>query len=146
MSIAELTDEDDGGGYFASVSDLMVGILFIFLVMLTVFALNFRDAEHEQLVERARLEAAEKSQHEAEEAAKNEASRAAAQRTENDRLRKLLTDAVARLERDIEDRTVARNRLLNSLEKSLTERGVRVSVYPTSGVLTLSEDVLFDLG
>jgi len=32
--------EEEGGGYFASVSDLMVGILFVLLLMLTVFALN----------------------------------------------------------------------------------------------------------
>ena len=37
--------EDDGEGYFASISDLMVGILFVFLMMLTVFALNLRDSE-----------------------------------------------------------------------------------------------------
>lgn len=56
------TEEAGGEGYFASVSDLMVGILFVFLLMLTVFALNYRDAEQEQVValdryERLRLEA-----------------------------------------------------------------------------------------
>ena len=51
-------EAESGEGYFASVSDLMVGILFVFLVMLTVFALNFRDAEQDQMVERARYEAA----------------------------------------------------------------------------------------
>jgi len=34
--------DEEGDGYFASVSDLMVGILFVFLLMLTVFALNYR--------------------------------------------------------------------------------------------------------
>ena len=43
-------EEDGGEGYFASVSDLMVGILFIFLLMLTVFALNFHDAADKQQV------------------------------------------------------------------------------------------------
>jgi chemotaxis protein MotB len=153
MAQTEMTEDDAGESYFASVSDLMVGILFIFLLMLTVFALNFRDAESEQQVERSRYEealrreeAAETSKREAEETAKREASRAATQRTENDRLRQLLRDAIARLERDIEDRTQARNRLLATLENSLTARGVKVSVDTTSGVLTLSEDVLFDLG
>jgi len=37
-------DHDEGGdGYFASVSDLMVGILFVFLLMLAVFALAYSD-------------------------------------------------------------------------------------------------------
>jgi hypothetical protein len=35
--------ETEGEGYFASVSDLMVGVLFVFLLMLTILALNFRD-------------------------------------------------------------------------------------------------------
>jgi len=53
-----LRDHEEGGaeGYFASVSDLMVGILFVFLLMLTVFALNYRVAEHDQEVSRARFD------------------------------------------------------------------------------------------
>jgi hypothetical protein len=43
MSGTRLTEEPESEGYFASVSDLMVGVLFVFLLMLTVFALNFRD-------------------------------------------------------------------------------------------------------
>lgn len=39
------TEEDAGEGYFASISDLMVGILFIFLLMLTVFALSYADED-----------------------------------------------------------------------------------------------------
>jgi len=52
-----LRDHEEGGaeGYFASVSDLMVGILFVF-PMLTVFALNYRVAEHDQEVSRARFD------------------------------------------------------------------------------------------
>ena len=57
-------NEEGGEGYFASVSDLMVGVLFVFLLMLTVFALNFRAAEQEQMValeryQRLRVEADE---------------------------------------------------------------------------------------
>src|SRR5579875_1802198 len=44
--------EHAGESYFASISDLMVGILFVFLLMLTIFALNYRDAEQDQLIER----------------------------------------------------------------------------------------------
>ena len=46
----EASEVEGGEGYFASISDLMVGILFVFLLMLTVFALNYRDAEQEQVV------------------------------------------------------------------------------------------------
>jgi len=50
----DTAEAESGEGYFASVSDLMVGILFVFLLMLTVFALNFRDAAEDQMVGRAR--------------------------------------------------------------------------------------------
>ncbi|HYE43216.1 MAG TPA: hypothetical protein VEA15_07460, partial [Caulobacteraceae bacterium] len=58
MATTAGTEEEAGEGYFASISDLMVGVLFVFLLMLTVFALNFRDAEEEQVIERARYEEA----------------------------------------------------------------------------------------
>lgn len=132
MALTDATEEGEGEGYFASVSDLMVGILFVFLLMLTVFALNFRDAEYDQ--------------RKAEDNAKTEAALAATQRTENDRLRQLLKAAVAQLEHDIADRAEARSRLLDSLEQSLMSRGVSVIVDRASGILRLSEDLLFDLG
>jgi chemotaxis protein MotB len=61
--------EEGGDGYFASVSDLMVGILFVFLLMLTVFALNYREAEHDQEISRKEFERAEERARIAEEEA-----------------------------------------------------------------------------
>lgn len=58
MATATGAEDEGGEGYFASISDLMVGVLFVFLLMLTVFALNFRDVEEEQMIERARYEEA----------------------------------------------------------------------------------------
>ena len=59
MAVRE--QEGEGGdGYFASVSDLMVGILFVFLLMMTVYALNYRKAEQNQEVSRKELETAQK--------------------------------------------------------------------------------------
>ena len=153
MAMVDTADDSAGEGYFASASDLMVGILFVFLLMLTVFALNFRDAEDDQKVERKKYQLAleqvelEKTRAElAEGQAKIAAARAAVQSVENERLRHLLESAVARLQQDIQDRAEARNRLLTSMQQSLAARGVKVSIEPTSGVLRLSEDLLFDLG
>ena len=39
--------DDEEGSYLASVSDLMVGMLFVFIIMLMAFALSFRVAEDE---------------------------------------------------------------------------------------------------
>jgi flagellar motor protein MotB len=38
--------EAAGGDYFASMTDLMLGLVFIFIIMLMVFALDMRQAEH----------------------------------------------------------------------------------------------------
>ncbi|AMN39054.1 OmpA/MotB family protein [Rhodoplanes sp. Z2-YC6860] len=153
MSVTDTADESAGEGYFASASDLMVGILFVFLLMLTVFALNYKDAENDQKVEKARYQlaleraaAAEKRAEQAEAQAKLDAAKAAAQLAENQRLRDLLNSAVARLQQDVRERTEARERILNSLEQQLAARGVKVFIDPVSGVLRLPEDLLFDVG
>ncbi len=44
--------EDAHEGYFASISDLMVGILFIFLLMLAVFAINYADEDKDKEIAR----------------------------------------------------------------------------------------------
>ena len=40
-------EEDES--YFISMTDLMVGLLFIFIIMLMVFALQYREAERKNL-------------------------------------------------------------------------------------------------
>lgn len=153
-------EDEEGEGYFASVSDLMVGVLFVFLLMLTVFALNFRDAEQSQTVERQRYEQAlkeldEQKHRAAEQEALAKTARAEAerqemaalrQREENERLRALLRRAMAQVTRDIEDREAARVRLLASLQQAMHERHIDVVLDPTSGVLHLSGDLLFQTG
>lgn len=160
MSMLGEADEEGGEGYFASVSDLMVGVLFVFLLMLTVFALNFRDAEEEQTVERERYERLLREVEQArvevrrqQEIARREADNARLQQelaarkeAENLELRALLERAVAQLERDVESRQRQRIDMLQALDKTLLERGVRVSIDTQSGVLRLSGDLLFETG
>src|SRR5437762_5627025 len=64
-------------------SSRSVGILFVFLLMLAVFALNYREAEHNQEISRAKYEAAQEQARRAEERAR--------------RLRGLLEEAAAQL-------------------------------------------------
>jgi chemotaxis protein MotB len=153
VALTETVEESGGEGYFASVSDMMVGILFIFLLLLTVFALNFREAEREQKVEFARYVEAQKRASEAESRARaselvaqREAALSAASKAENARLRSLLFDAVAQLEKDIKDREAARGQLLLSLQQSLGDKGVTVTIDQASGILRLPEDLLFKTG
>lgn len=132
-------DEEGGEGYFASISDLMVGVLFVFLLMLTVFALNFRDAEDDQTVRRQELEKAQAE-------VMHQRKIADAKEAENQELRQLLVDAVAQLEKDIELRQRLRSELLQSLEQKLDTLGVQVAVDTRSGILRLSGDLLFETG
>jgi chemotaxis protein MotB len=141
MAVHDL--QEDGDGYFASVSDLMVGILFVFLLMLTVFALNYREAEHDQEVSRKKFELAEERAHLAEERARLAEERARQQEARADRLRGLLEEYAAQLQHDIDASTNARGRLLNTLEKDLIERGIKVTVDPQVGILHLPGDLLF---
>jgi chemotaxis protein MotB len=147
------TAEEEGEGYFASVSDLMVGILFVFLLMLTIFALNYRQAEQDQLVERSRYErlVAQLDQQKLEtERQREEADRqrreAEVEQQRNHQLRGLLKDALDRLEQDIQEREQARQSLLASLDQQLRAQGVQVVVDQHSGVLRLSGDLLFATG
>lgn len=163
-----------GEGYFASVSDLMVGVLFVFLLMLTVFALNFRDdsARLDELIvraeraERAALVArveADNARSEAElqveiaRLARVEADREAALarlredeaarlRAQNEALRQRLQQAAEALTRELAGREAARDGLLRRLARGLESRGIRFILDEQSGVLRLSDAVPFALG
>jgi len=157
MAVRTDLDEEGGEGYFASVSDLMVGVLFVFLLMLTVFALNFRDAEQVAREEYEKLKAqlvaeqelaiqARKEAESAKRVAEAAQAEAEVQKSRNKRLVDLLRQAVAQLNDDLHRRQAMRERLLKSLEASLSERDINVIVDPEAGILRLSGDVLFDLG
>ena len=58
LSTSEHVEEDEN--YFISMTDMMVGVLFIFLIMLMLFALNFRkqtDISEERIVQLEQEEA-----------------------------------------------------------------------------------------
>jgi chemotaxis protein MotB len=115
-------DEQETGGYFASVSDLMVGILFVFLLVLTVFALNYRVEEHQEEVSRQQY---------------------LKKKEQFDRLRKFLEEKAQELQQAIDASSNARNRLLGELQTSLAQRGIKVWVDRDAGILHLPGDLLF---
>ncbi len=126
-------EEDEG--YLASVSDLMVGMLFVFILMLMAFALNYRtaenraDADHEQLLDAtAELNSAR-------------ASLAAVQDIVDAR-----RDALEVILADVMQRDQARLTMLLALQTELRDRSVPVAVNAADGVLRLSESLLFDSG
>ena len=158
------SEEGESEGYFASVSDLMVGVLFVFLLMLTMFALNFRDdsARLDELKARAEIaEAAavsaraeaERAQVAAQEAlnaaeqqlaaARTAEAEAARLRAQNVALRSRLQEAAVKLRQELADREAARSSLLQRLARGLEARQIQFILDQRSGVLRLSDAVPF---
>lgn len=52
---ASSTHKDDDDSYLASLSDLIIGVLFIFIILLMAFALNYRVAQTEADIKQAEL-------------------------------------------------------------------------------------------
>jgi chemotaxis protein MotB len=151
--------EDEG--YLASVSDLMVGLLFVFIIMLMGFALNYRSAEGQAdadrrhlLVESVQL-ATEKEGLAAERdrlaAARDslamERDHVAAERDKVAAERDALLaqrDALGLVALDLVARDEARAALLTGVQRALDERALPVTVDTENGVLRLPESLLFD--
>jgi chemotaxis protein MotB len=119
--------QNDGGNYFASMTDLMLGLLFIFIIMLMAFALNMRDAERKMSDAAADSAAAEQTM------AQAASELAEAQRKLNDATRELTESDLARRE------------MLRQLAQ-LLQGQVPVIVDEENGTLQLGDDVLFPKG
>ncbi len=134
---AAVPGEDES--YLVSVSDLMVGLLFLFIIILMAFALNFRSAEDaadatlaalvgerdELAVERDRIEAAR-----------------LALAADRDRLL-VERDRLAGITELLLARDADRARLLTRIRSALAARGLEVEVDLESGILRLPESLLF---
>ncbi len=139
MYVSEHTTDDN---YLASLSDLMIGLLFVFIIILMGFALNYRLAEQEtakvttaQKMEQERLIAETQAQRL--ERLRLEAE-TLAQRQEKQRLE----EVVKRLTNN--DST--RRALLKDMQSLLKKRGLRVLIDEKNGILRLPEALLFDSG
>jgi chemotaxis protein MotB len=121
--------EDEGAGYLISVSDIMAGLLFIFMVTLVAFVINFQEAT--DLKEREQALAEEKQRR-----AELERDRARAESEYLKQKRDELTNA-RRLRRE----------MLEDIETRLRREGIRVEVDHDHGVLRLTENaILFPSG
>ena len=109
--------DDDGAGYLISVSDMMAGLLFVFLITLVAFIINFRVATDEQ---RAAQEVAE-------------------QQKEQAILEKEHAEAVRD---DLTNARRLRTQMLEDIRERLEARGIRVEIDHDHGVLRLSENAI----
>lgn len=129
MIIAD-NDENDGShaeedeNYFVSMTDMMVGILFIFIIMLMVFALNFR----QQTDETVKLTAEQQEQL----AKANELAEQIAE------LRRQIASEITELNKADQ----ARSELLEAIKAKLDDVGLKVTIDKDTGVLRLAEDAI----
>jgi chemotaxis protein MotB len=133
MSDASLSHIDphseEEENYFISMTDMMVGVLFVFIILLMVFAANFRQ-QTETSEDQIKLlkQAAEVARRVAEDVSD---------------LRKRVTAEITVLNQSDEVRT----RLLQEIRDELREQGLNVTIDPESGVVRLGENAInFDLG
>lgn len=113
--------EDEGAGYLVSVSDIMAGLLFVFIITLVAFVIQFQDAADKKKQEQANLEV------------RVEEFRDASEKKEKEQ--EFLKEKVEEL---TNNRSI-RKSLLTNIEGMLRERGVEVEVDQELGVLRLTE-------
>ena len=121
--------------YLVSLSDLFIGVLFIFIILLMAFALNYRVQQN----------AAEEKSNDLETAV----VKATEKQQEQDRRITELKAQQGALEsknQELSDTTAERTALLQSVQKSLAARGVMVEIDTRNGVLRLPETLLFGSG
>ena len=128
--------DDEGAGYLISISDMMSGLLFIFIITLVAFVINFQDAiqqqeEKRQKYEKISADLQEKNLKLEEEILRNQKTRAAYTATVQ----------------EIIGSEAIRENLLLQIQKRLLTQGIQIQIDAHHGVLRLTEKAIrFDTG
>lgn len=149
--------------YLASLSDLMVGLLFIFIIILMAFALNYRQAEmvSEQTAEEQRQQTAQLLAQTVQQQAEQQRLQTETEKLKLEQFR-LIQETDAQIEQQtrlqqektrlehivqrLTDNNRIRRHLLQALQDDLALRGVPVFIDEKNGILRLPESLLFDSG
>lgn len=132
--------DDAEENYFVSLSDLMTGVVFIFVILLCAFAFHYQTESQSAKDEKSKAEILKANAAAAEASAaqsKDSADKAEADAQEKGRR----IDALSKLLRERDD---ALRAILSELVDKLAARGVRVIFDPATGVIRLPEELLFD--
>lgn len=128
--------DDEGAGYIISISDMMSGLLFIFIITLVAFIINFQDAVQKQEAQKVEYE---KTTIELEK--RNQSLEREKKRQQH------VTNAYAATIKQIIGAEALRKELLFKIQKELETRGVQVQIDTKHGVLRLTEQAIrFDTG
>ncbi|MGU3466429.1 flagellar motor protein MotB [Methylobacterium sp. C33D] len=119
---------EESENYFISMTDMMVGMLFIFIIMLMVFALNYRKGDDDsKRIKDCLTELLTKN--------------AVLSADINDKVNKIQGDVRNQIEA-LELAADQRRRLLTDISKRLIAQGLAVQVDERNGVLRLTEDAV----
>lgn len=140
--------EDEGAGYLISVSDLMSGLLFIFIITLMAFVLNFHRETRKAAVEKARAESTrvQLGNEKAKAQSRQRILNAEIDRTqiENGRLareRDRLKEQIRKKARVLDNLTNAkrlRSEMLEQIRDALMRVGIHVEIDTEHGILHLT--------
>jgi flagellar motor protein MotB len=139
----------EGENYFVSLTDLMTGVVFIFVILLVTYALTFNAAKSDlekvrDIAEASRIEA-EKAEAQAKEeketAAKTRIDLEAKVRSSKEQAEKI--DSLARL---LKEREEQRQKNLEDIVGRMQLKDIKVSLDSENGIIRLPEALLFDSG
>jgi flagellar motor protein MotB len=127
--------EEDGQSYLVSVSDMMAGLLFLFIITLMVFVINFHleKIKTEEKTKDLQIEKIKKEQ---------ETKALQIEKIKKEQETKVLQS----IQEELTDAKEVRKHLLEDLEKSLKKHGVIVRIDTEKGLLHVPEDILFESG
>lgn len=120
--------EEEEENYFVSMTDMMVGILFIFIIMLMVFALQFKQQTDETAEQKTKSEAQM-------EQILEKVRRVSSQLNDVRQQVSLQLEELSQSQRQ-------RNRLLTDLRDELRAAGLDVQIDEENGVLRLTENAI----
>jgi chemotaxis protein MotB len=130
--------------YFASMTDVFIGLLFIFIIMLMFFSIRFQEATASQEKSAIQLKEAtaaqEKSAIQLKEETQEEVTKQLQEATES---REKAARRQNELINDPTDSETARTAILNQMARILKQEGINVTVIQNEGILRLPEEILF---
>jgi chemotaxis protein MotB len=145
--VPRLAEDDDKGDIFAPVADLMVGVVFIFIILMIALVLNLQKeetvpkSEYDQMVARVKTLTAENSD------LKNQVVHLTAVNERlSDFVRFVRDSNVVRIMSQLASADQSRNQMLEEIRKRLSASGVDVTVNSEAGTLMLPARRLFDVG
>jgi len=135
--------DDEGAGYLISISDMMSGLLFVFIITLVAFIINFQDAIQRQETERKEYEKVA-----ADLQIKNSQLEEERKKLKEEIIHQQKTrEAYAKTVQTIVGAEAIRADLLHQIQQRLLAEGIQVRIDEDHGVLRLTEKAIrFDTG